>query len=246
MRFSFLKFSRKAHKWLGIYVSFLTVVWLGELLLLPLAYPVKGTQAVEPATVGIVAVQGPVVPFHEIMRRVKSGAYGPFGPDLTVTYLPRDGRYVVRDPGTFVVCTVSATDGRLLGRESDGSALFTEKGALAWLNPAVSTILKAPFEISFVILAVTGVYLVIFPYLRRGRAVGEGVLGLVPGDRFFFRATGNARDMARLAALGLLPGVRVTLLRMPRRGPVVLSARNTRIAVARNVAAAFIIERAEA
>jgi Fe2+ transport system protein FeoA len=88
--------------------------------------------------------------------------------------------------------------------------------------------------------------LVIVPYLRRGRAAGEGVLGLAPGDRFLFRATGNARDMARLAALGLLPGVPVTVLRMPRRGPVVLSARNTRIAVARNVAAAFILERAEA
>ena len=120
----------------------------------------------------------------------------------------------------------------------DSMALFEAKSGLGWLHPFVQAVFKTPFETAFIILSLTGTILV-WP---RRKAVGRrGMLDLGPGDRFVFKATSRREDMGRLASLGLLPGVEVAVLRMGARGLCVLSARDTRIAVGRDVAAAFII-----
>ena len=242
----FLKWSRKLHKWLGIYVALLTVIWIGELILLPITYPVDRVQEsrVQPGHEAMMPTER--MAWGELLGRLDAGEYGSLSSNVEISYFPRDGKYVVRDWDAFSVSTIDAADGRLLGRELDGNALFARKSGLVWLDEAVGAIAKAPFEVSFIILAVTGIYLVVFPYLRRKKALAEGILGLSPGDRFRFESTRHPEDMARIAALGLLPGVNATVMRIPRRGPVVLSARSTRIAVARNVAASFLFERVEA
>jgi Fe2+ transport system protein FeoA len=241
-----LKWSRKLHKWLGIYVAILTVLWIAELALLPMIYPVDGVEGVCSSMDRLSSESVDSISFQELLRRLQAGSYGSYGPNVEISYFPRDEKYVVRDWDSFVTSEISAETGTLLGRQLDSNNLFAKKSGLVWANEMVGSIIKAPFEISFVILAITGVCLVFFPYPRRKRAGSEGILGLEPGERFRFTGTRHSGDMARIAALGLLPGVSATVMRVSRRGPVVLSARNTRIAVARNVAASFLFEKTEA
>lgn len=250
MRLFLLKWSRNLHKWLGIYVAVLTVVWVAELVLLPGMYAVQEvgaerTQAIPKA--GSESVGNSAgVSFEEIRQRVHAGVYGTFSPDIEIAYVPREGKYIVRDRVSYAVSEVSAESGAQLGRHLDQSQLFADKSGLGWLNGTLSAVIKAPFEISFVILAVSGVYLIVFPWLRRKRAPREGLFDLAPGERFRFMGTSQPSDMARIASLGLLPGVSATVMRQPRRGPIVLSARNTRIAVGRAVASSFLFEKKEA
>lgn len=241
----FLKWSRTLHKWIGIYVALLTLVWIGELLLFPALYSVDPVEVVPTQLAAGAQTQVGPLSIEGLSRRVESGQYGRFGADVEIRYLAREKKYVVVDRNSYAVSEVSAQTGELLSRGLDSNALFAEKAGLSWVSETVGSIIKAPFEISFVILSITGVYLVVFPYLRRKPASGQGILDLTPGDEFLFRTTSHSRDMARIAAQGLLPGVKATVMRIPRRGPVILSARNTRIAVARNVAASFQFEKME-
>lgn len=246
MQSFFFKWSRKLHKWLGVYAAILALVWIGELLLLPALHPVTPVDVAQSQAIVEQPRQAGALSFEELSRRVQSGLYGQFGADIEISYFPLKKRYVVLDRESFAISEIDSLTGELFSRYLDGSSLFARKSGLGWANETLGAILKAPFELSFIILSVTGLYLVLYPYLRRKDASGQGILGLSPGDSFRFEASNHPRDMARIAALGLLPGVNATVMSIPCRGPVVLSARNTRIAVARNVAASFLFEKAEA
>lgn len=227
-------------------MTLLTVLWLAELALLPMLYRVDGTVGAGLSMDRLALESAGSLSFQELLRRLQAGSYGSYGPHVEISYFPHEQKYVVRDRDSFATSEISAETGRLLGRQLDVNRLFSKKSCLAWANESVGGILRAPFEVSFVILAMTGAYLVVFPRLRRKRIGGEGILGLEPGQRFRFVGTRHCGDMTRIAALGLLPGVSVTVMRVSRRGPLVLSARHTRIAVARNVAASFLFEKTEA
>ena len=240
-----LKWSRKLHKWLGIYVAILTIIWVAELVLLPLVYTVDKVENPRASIARLASTSVDTVSLPELLHRLQTGIYGSYGSNMEISYFPRDKKYVVRDRDSFVTSEISAETGIILSRQLDSNNLFTKKSGLGWANERVGRIIKAPFEISFVILAITGVYLVVFPYLRRKQVCREGILGLKPEERFRFMGTHHSGNMARIAALGLLPGVNATVMRISHRGPVILSARNTRIAVARNVAASFLFEKTE-
>jgi len=243
MRMFFFKWSRKLHKWLGIYVAILTLVWVVELVLLPYMYSTQEGQADVVQMEQGAAMQVRPIQFEELYQRIDSGVYGAFGSDVEISYLPLERKYIVRDRESFAVCEISAESGVPLARQIDTNTLFAEKSGLAWASEGLSTVIKAPFEVSFIVLSISGVYLIVFPYLPRRQTLGQGLLSLAPGDCFRFMGTREQKDMARMAALGLLPGVRATIMRNPRRGALVVSARNTRIAVARNIATSFLFEK---
>lgn len=238
MNIKLLKWSRLLHKWIGVYIAVLTVVWLGELILLPVIHaPAFGEVSGRTGT-----GSGRVLDARELLARFEAGVYGPPRGSAEILYQPEKGVYVILDKEGFRRIRVDADSGEFLGGELDQETLFREKTVLGWIHPVLSGILKAPFEVCFILLAATGLHLVLFPYVKRTSVKAKGLLGLEPDRRFRFRGMENPADMARMAAFGLLPGVSGTVLRLPSRSPVVLSARHTRIAVGRDVAAAFIIE----
>lgn len=222
-----VRWSRSLHKWIGIYVAALTVVWLAEMLFLPVAYSVPE---------GLFAPWngGEVNPMTILAHlRLPPGSVLP-----EITYHPGSGTYSIHYLQDCVIVVVDTRNGGVVESYVDQTALFEAKSGMGWLHPVVQTVLKAPFEAAFIILSLTGIALV-WPRPKSGAKLG--VLGLGSGDRFVFKQTTRREDMGRLASLGLLPGVEVFVLRIGSSGPCILSARNTRIAVARDVAETFVI-----
>ncbi|MEZ6852339.1 hypothetical protein [Halodesulfovibrio aestuarii] len=237
MKVTLLKWSRFLHKWLGIYIAIFTILWVFELIILPSLYSVKPVVDSSNASATSLSIQ-------QVADRIASGAYG--SPEhMELRYQPERQHYIVADNSTFTLLTINAMNGQVISQKLDYDALLMKKTGLGWLNETLGEFLKIPFQIFFVILSITGLHLILFPHIKKKKAP-EGLLALAPGQKFLFKSTSSTEDMAKTASIGLLPGVQATLLYIPRRGPVVISARNTRIAVARSVANSFIIAPVEA
>lgn len=232
MNVTFLKWSRFLHKWLGIYIAVFTLLWVSELLILPSFYNAKPLAS-------FTEQYGSEPSIQKIINAVNAGVYGAPA-TVEFSYKPETQHYLITNKENYTILTIDAVTGQLVSNETDYDSLLTKKSGLGWINESLGNFLKIPFQIFFVILSITGLHLIFFPHMKKKRA-SKGLLALNPGQQFIYKSTTSSKDMAKTASIGLLPGVRVTLLYMPRRGPVVLSARNTRIAVARSVAQSFII-----
>ncbi|MBI9080522.1 MAG: ferrous iron transport protein A [Pseudodesulfovibrio sp.] len=242
MKLFLLHWSRNLHKWLGIYAALLTLVWLCELMLLPGIYnpaPLPATPSHNHTTAG----SNGIITINDILSRLDAGEYGEPLSSVEIRYNPNTKQYTIFDQDRFVNIRVDAFSGEPIDHTLDFDALFMEKAALGWAHPTLSLILKTPFEFSFVILALTGIYIILFPHMKRKKKNANGLLGMRPGQQFRFQSTQQPADMCRMAALGLLPGVCVEVMRIPSRGPVILSARHTRLAIGKDIAATFIIDK---
>lgn len=243
MKLFFLRWSRKLHKWLGIYAAAITIIWLVEMIILPAHYSLDET-ALSPTISEQSSDSSAAFSLQHLVKEIEAGSYG--NPkNVELRYQPHANQYLVVNNERFSHLTLDARTGEVISHKLDQNALFMKKTGLGWLNETLSSVIKAPFELSFVILSLTGIYLIAFPSLNQKKRATKGILSMKPGQQFLFKATTSPEDMAKTASIGLLPGVRATILYLPSHGPVMLSARNTRIAVARSVAASFIIEPVE-
>lgn len=77
-------------------------------------------------------------------------------------------------------------------------------------------------------------------------AESPSLLELAPGKEAVVHHILDQRLAARLAALGLTHGVRLTMLRKRKKDPLLIMVRKTRIALARNIAEQILIQRGEA
>ena len=119
-----------------------------------------------------------------------------------------------------------------------------EKGMLGWIHPVVTRVVKTPFEFLFIFLAITGCYVVFYPRRKKKRQTGS-VLDMAPGESRFFKEIRNITLMGRLAAVGLLPGVEIQIIRNGGKGPVVIAARKTFLALGRDIAGQIMISDAK-
>ncbi len=160
MKVTLLKWSRLLHKWLGIYITFLTLLWLAEIIILPFLYneePIAPTASMQ--TTARLSI-------HQLKDAIDSGAYGT--PEhLEFRYQPKTQHYLIVDKKNFTVLTMEAETGKILQKERDYNALFVEKTGLGWINLTLASFLKILFQIFFIILAVTGLYILLFPTLKK-------------------------------------------------------------------------------
>lgn len=158
MKHSLRFWSRKSHCWAGLYLSALTLVWLGELAILPLFLQpeLKTAAAAEPTAF---VVSGPVS-MGELLARFRSErANGtPLHPDAA-TFLPEQGVWVLRDSKHYVSITYDATNGSVRNRDFDTKSMLAEQAGLVWLSPKVGAALKFSFYPLFMLLCVTGLHL---------------------------------------------------------------------------------------
>ncbi|PIE56415.1 MAG: hypothetical protein CSA34_03650 [Desulfobulbus propionicus] len=159
MKITVLRWSRFLHKWLGIYIAVFTILWLIELLVLPLVYSVQPSAnfSGQPAT---------RMTIQQVLSDVTTGRYGA-PQDLELRYQPKIHRYLVVDKKRFTILTIDATTGKILTKELDHDALFSKKSGLGWINQTLGDFLKIFFQIFFVILSVTGLYLVLFRQMKK-------------------------------------------------------------------------------
>ena len=99
-----------SHCWAGVYLSAVTLLWLGEMALLPAVYEPR-FEVVSPSP-AVSSVGTPVVSVQDVLARFSHERVDgePLTPD-TVTFLPKEGSWVVRDAGRYVSVTYDVRTG---------------------------------------------------------------------------------------------------------------------------------------
>ena len=168
MKHSLLFWSRKSHCWAGVYLSAVTLLWLGEMALLPAVYEPRFEVASPSPAVSSVGT--PAVSVQDVLDRFSHERVDgePLTPD-TVTFLPKEGSWVVRDAGRYVSVTYDVRTGEARERAFDSAKLVEEKNGLAWLSPELGAALKLSFQPLFILLCVTGIHLLLGRNRRPGK-----------------------------------------------------------------------------
>ncbi|PIE73115.1 MAG: hypothetical protein CSA20_03215 [Deltaproteobacteria bacterium] len=154
MKVTLIRCSRFLHKWLGIYIAALTILWLFELLILPWVYKVQPIENFSGQPAAHTSIQ-------QVLSAVNSGVYGT-PKDLELRYHPKTRRYNIVNEKDFTILTIDAATGKILTKELDHNALFSKKSGLGWISQILSAFLKSFFQIFFVILSITGLHLILF------------------------------------------------------------------------------------
>lgn len=139
---------------------------------------------------------------------------------------------------------MEAKTGKILKYGFDSNRLLMEKGMLGWIHPLVAKVIKDPFDLMFIFLGVTGCFIVFYPHRKRKRRTGS-ILDMAQDESRFFKEIQNATLMGRLAAVGLLPRVKIQVIRNGGKGPVVISVRKTYLALGRDIAEQIMISDAK-
>jgi Fe2+ transport system protein FeoA len=115
---------------------------------------------------------------------------------------------------------------------------------LGWLHPFVAKVVKAPFELLFIFLASTGLYIVFHPRKKQVNRLRTGsLLEMAPGEKRCFLSVSEVALMGRLAAVGILPGTSIQMIRIRNRGSVVILVRHTCLALGRDIGARIMMSR---
>jgi|LGOV01.1.fsa_nt_gb Fe2+ transport system protein FeoA len=69
------------------------------------------------------------------------------------------------------------------------------------------------------------------------------LLSANPGEEIYLKGIEGKGLIGRLAALGLLPGIKLKMIRKRRHGPVLILVQKTRIALGRDIAQRVLIGR---
>lgn len=69
------------------------------------------------------------------------------------------------------------------------------------------------------------------------------LLYAVPGEEIYLKGIEGKSLIGRLAPLGLLPGIKLKMIRKRRHGPVLILVQKTRIALGRDIAQRVLIGR---
>lgn len=251
MKRSLVFWFRKAHCWVGVYLSLITLVWLGEMVILPAVYD-PGLETVAGDATGSNTPAGPeILSVQEVLQRfgqerVDAEALTPG----SVTLLTQEGVWLVRDTRRYVSIRYDAHTGAVRERSFDSARLIEERYGLAWLDPVLGRVVRLSFQPLFILLCVTGLHLFLGRKLFQGRkrcsgreTEGVALESLRAGESCLYEKTDDPCLAGRLAALGFLPGVAVEMLRNQGRGPVLVLARHTRVALSREIASMLIVAR---
>jgi len=161
-----------------------------------------------------------------------------------MAYLPGNGVYRFAIKERFLEWYVEAKTGKMLKYGFDSNRFLMEKGMLGWVHPFVTRLVKTPFEFLFIFLAITGLYIVFYPRKKKKNRLRTGcLLDMAPGEKLSFMGVSEVTLMGRLAAVGLLPGVPIQMLRIRNRGPVVILVRHTCLALGRDIGARVMMSR---
>ena len=234
-----LRWSRKLHKWIGVYIGILTAIWLVEMIMLPPIFNsglpvVDGPPLTAQYTSAPLSLQQALQSF---MDQQPDGIASAAELD-EMAYLPGNGVYRFAVKERFLEWYVEAGTGKILKYGFDSNRFLMKKGMLGWVHPFVSKVFKAPFELLFIFLAITGLYIVFHPRKKKIHRLKTGsLLDMASDEKRCFMGVSDVALMGRLAAVGILPGTSIRMIRIRNRGSVVILVRHTCLALGRDIGA---------
>lgn len=164
MKHSLFFWSRTIHCWVGLYLGAVTALWLGELTILPVIFAPE-LPVHTPEVSGSVSALEPNMPSKKLsaqavlVRFLEERVDGEELQPESVTYLPGENLWVIRDRRHYVSVTYDAETGSVRRRDFDEARLIEEKHGLSWLNPRLGAMVKSTFHPLFILLCATGLHL---------------------------------------------------------------------------------------
>ncbi len=164
-----LRWSRKLHKWVGLYVGGLAAIWIVEIIALPFLFH-QGLPVVDGTPPSIQHKAAPPISLQQalkvFMEQQPKGIRSVAELD-EMTYLPQKGLYRFATKQTCLEWYLEAKTGRILHYGFNARRFVTEKGMLGWAHPVVGRGVKAPFSLLFFFLTVTGCWIVLAPRRKK-------------------------------------------------------------------------------
>ncbi len=165
------RWSRKLHKWVGLYVGILAAIWSVEMIALPPIFN-QGLPTINGAPpAGVAETAAPPIPLKQALKIfIEQQPQGITS--LTeldeMTYLPQKGLYRFAITEGFLQWYLEAQSGKIVQYGFEANRFVVEKGMLGWAHPIVAKAIRViPFDFLFIFLTVTGCWIVLYPSWSR-------------------------------------------------------------------------------
>ncbi len=160
-----LRWSRKLHKWIGLYVGILAAIWIVEIITIPFLFN-HGLPVFDGSPPPIQHKVSPPISLQHALKIFMKQQ--PKGINSTaeldeLTYLPQKGLYRFAIKKKCLEWYLEAKTGKILQCGFNARRFVTEKGMLGWVHPVVARVVKAPFSFLFFFLTVSGCWIVFAP-----------------------------------------------------------------------------------
>ena len=158
-----LKWSRKLHRWIGLYVVVLTVIWVIEAISLPPVFS-AGLPAINsdvPAQPSTTKVNPPLSleqAMNAFMAQHPKGIQS-FDDVDEIDYFPAKAIYRFQTTKRFFEWYLTAHDGVLVKYGFNVNQFLEQQGFLAWLHPWLGNLIKLSSMLFTLILIGSGFFL---------------------------------------------------------------------------------------
>ncbi|MCD6257035.1 ferrous iron transport protein A [Candidatus Aerophobetes bacterium] len=237
-RFKLLRWSRKIHKWIGIYIGFVVILWLFEMICLPKFSNPPGMPVVDGSLSNYSSLKkNPMTSKEALTVFINSHPKGlkDIKELSEISYFPSRNIYRFSCKRRFLEWYMDASTGKIVKYGFVSNRFLEQKGMLGWIHPLLGKIIKYPFYLLFILLSLTGQGTV--------SKKKDTLLDMSPGEKRYIRSINTEPDIARrLIGMGLLPGVAVRMVRIRKRGPVLISVQHTYLGLGRDIAKHILTE----
>lgn len=222
---AYLRWNRKIHLWVGLYMVAITLIWLLELLVLPYFYSPRAFPLPQKTLAALIP---------DFESRQADGQKDILGKSTaaTLNYDFASQKYIITANDGISYMTIDGDTKEIAGPFIDHSMLFSKYSALGWLHPRIQQLFRFPFELSFIILSITG-FIIYWKDKKKIRSLNKILHEDTP---YIFTRIPDENIKIRFASLGIYHGTLVRIVRLPRRGPLILEIRNSHIAFGGKVA----------
>lgn len=177
----FATWSRKIHRWVGLYFALIVVLYIAEAVALPAIYG-EGLPKVDgsPPTYAVTSTAPLLSQQQARQRLIEQHPPGIHSlEDINeITYLPQADLYRLANSDRYFEWYLDSHTGDLLKYGFKLTPYLEEQTLLGWWSPWAHAILEVPGLLLMVVLAVSGVYMFMLPFLPKSEAVGSESLDI--------------------------------------------------------------------
>ncbi|NDJ17907.1 PepSY domain-containing protein [Myxacorys almedinensis] len=154
-----IKLARRLHRWVGLYVIGLTLIWVIEAIAVPRVFS-AGLPIIDELPPEPTAANTSTVLSREQATRILM-AHSPAVANQIdeIAYLPLIQVYRFENHQRFFEWFMDAHTGKVLKYGFNAGNFLQQKGFLGWLHPWVGNLIKLPSALLTLILVISGFYL---------------------------------------------------------------------------------------
>jgi hypothetical protein len=165
----FSKWSRKIHRWIGLYFALVVLIYTIEAFTLPSVFS-AGLPIVDGfPPVSVVKNQDRLLSIEQATQVF--ARQHPQGVSLNeideIAYLPKAGVYRFGNTERFFEWYIDASSGELLKYGFKADLFLEEHNLLGWWQPWIHKFIEFPMLLLLVTLAISGVYLFAVPFMSK-------------------------------------------------------------------------------